>query len=204
VERLAADGFDVFLSAISEEERNHYDGPGAVSVVDLSEGAELAAWAASIGSPLHAACFIAGGFSPSPIESLSADTLDSMIDVNVRTAALSMAAFAPALAAANGASVVFIGAQAFEGAAGISMYAASKAAVVSLARSVALELQDKKVRVNSVLPNTIDTPGNRKAMPKTNFDTWAKPSEIAAVISFLVSPESSVVSGNAIRVGRTV
>src|SRR5262245_3735616 len=98
--------------------------------------------------------------------------------------------------------VVFVGSQAYEGAPGKAAYAAAKAGVVSLARSAALELKVKGVRVNAVLPDTIDTPANRNAMPEANFDMWAKPEEIARLIVFLCSDEASIVSGNALRVGR--
>src|SRR5262249_29236919 len=111
-----------------------------------------------------------------------------------------LAAFVPKLS--TGAGVVVVGSQAYEGAAKMSPYAASKAAVVSLARSAAAELKGAGVKVNAVLPDTIDTPANRKAMPNADFDKWAKPEELAAVITWLCSPAASVVSGNAIRVGR--
>jgi 3-oxoacyl-[acyl-carrier protein] reductase len=72
-------------------------------------------------------------------------------------------------------------------------YAASKAAVISFARSAALEWKEARVRVNAVLPDTIDTPANRRAMPNADYSRWATPEEIAEVIVWLCSPGASLV-----------
>jgi NAD(P)-dependent dehydrogenase (short-subunit alcohol dehydrogenase family) len=102
----------------------------------------------------------------------------------------------------RGAAAVVVGSQAYEGAAGMAAYAASKAAAVSLARSAALEWKAAGVRVNAVLPDTIDTPANRRAMPDADFDRWATPDELAEVVVWLCSPSARIVSGNALKVGR--
>ena len=85
-------------------------------------------------------------------------------------------------------------------AAGIASYAASKAAAVALMDSLAAELKDTGVRVNSVLPTIIDTPANRKAMPKADFAQWPKPEEIARVILFLASDDAKLIHGESISV----
>jgi NAD(P)-dependent dehydrogenase (short-subunit alcohol dehydrogenase family) len=51
------------------------------------------------------------------------------------------------------------------------------------------------VRANAVLPSVIDTPANRSSMPDADFDSWVKPAEIARVIRFLCSQDSSPISG---------
>jgi NAD(P)-dependent dehydrogenase (short-subunit alcohol dehydrogenase family) len=167
-----------------------------VDLLDLEATRELARQFAAV----HALALCAGGFSMAAIGSLNRDDIDGMIDVNFKTAVHAISAFAPKLVA--GSAVVLVGSQAYEGAARMAPYAASKAAVVSLAKSAAVELRGAGVRVNAVLPDTIDTPANRRAMPDADFSRWAKPEEIAAVIAWLCSPAGSVVSGNAIRVGR--
>ena len=55
-------------------------------------------------------------------------------------------------------------------------YAASKAALVSLVRTLAAENADHKITVNVILPGTMDTPANRAAMPKADFTQWVPPS----------------------------
>jgi NAD(P)-dependent dehydrogenase (short-subunit alcohol dehydrogenase family) len=134
------------------------------------------------------------------LAALTEPDLDRMLTLNLKTAAYTLAAFGPKMRA--GAAAVVVGSQAYEGAAGMTPYAASKAAVVSLAHGAALEWKGALVRVNAVLPDTIDTPANRRAMPGADFSRWAAPDEIADVVAWLCSPAASVVSGNAIRVGR--
>jgi NAD(P)-dependent dehydrogenase (short-subunit alcohol dehydrogenase family) len=101
----------------------------------------------------------------------------------------------------GGGSIVCVGTRAalqpFSGAAG---YVASKAAVITFAKAVAVEYRDDGIRCNAILPSVIDTPANRASMPDAEHDRWVKPAEIAAVIAHLISNESSPVSGAAIPV----
>jgi NAD(P)-dependent dehydrogenase (short-subunit alcohol dehydrogenase family) len=110
-----------------------------------------------------------------------------------------LAAFATKLG--TGSAAVVVGSQSLGGAAGMAAYAASKAAVVSLARSAALEWKPRGVRVNAVLPDVIDTPANRRAMPNADVSRWAKPEQVAEVMVWLCSKGAAAVSGNAILVG---
>jgi 3-oxoacyl-[acyl-carrier protein] reductase len=77
---------------------------------------------------------------------------------------------------------------------GLGAYAASKAALVAFTRSLARELP-AGVRVNAVLPTTIDTPANRAAMPDADVSRWTPPDRIAAVILWLASDAASAVRG---------
>jgi NAD(P)-dependent dehydrogenase (short-subunit alcohol dehydrogenase family) len=74
-------------------------------------------------------------------------------------------------------------------------YAASKAGVRALTESLADELRSKKVRVNAVLPTIIDTPVNRVSMPDADPTSWVSPRAAAKAIAFLLSDESSAVTG---------
>jgi NAD(P)-dependent dehydrogenase (short-subunit alcohol dehydrogenase family) len=96
----------------------------------------------------------------------------------------------------QGGSVVTVGARlAQEGGAGSAAYAVSKAGVETLTRVLALENRDRGVRFNCVSPGLIDTPANRKAMPKADPKRWTSPAAIARVIFFLLSPESAPITG---------
>ena len=76
--------------------------------------------------------------------------------------------------------------------------AADLAAAVLAA--VAVEYRRDGVRCNTVLPSIIDTPANRAAQPDADHSRWVPPAEIAQVIRFLASDESSPTSGAAIPV----
>jgi len=87
-----------------------------------------------------------------------------------------------------------------EHAAGAAAYAASKAAAVAMIDCLAADLKGTGVRANSILPSIIDTPANRKAMPKADFAEWPKPEEIARVILFLCSDEAKLIQGASVPV----
>ncbi|MDQ2985539.1 MAG: SDR family oxidoreductase [Armatimonadota bacterium] len=185
MERLSRDG-----EAITVDEKE----------VDLADFAATKAWAESVGKPVHGLVALAGGFRMKQLGDLGEKHYVETLGINSRTAFSTLDAFAHELA--DGSSVVLVGSQAYSGAKDMSVYAASKAAVVSLARSASLEWKQRGIRVNAILPDTIDTPANRKSMPNANFDAWQKPAEIAEVIAFLLSESASIISGNAIALGR--
>ena len=85
-------------------------------------------------------------------------------------------------------------------AAKVGAYSASKAALVSLVKTVALENKDAGITANVILPATIDTPGNRKAMPGADTSQWVEPASIASLIVWLASDAGKDVTGAAIPV----
>jgi NAD(P)-dependent dehydrogenase (short-subunit alcohol dehydrogenase family) len=72
--------------------------------------------------------------------------------------------------------------------------------VVRLVEAAAVEGREDGVRVNCILPSIIDTPANRAALPNAMHQLWPKPSELAGVLSFLVSDDAVLISGAAIPV----
>ena len=87
---------------------------------------------------------------------------------------------------------------------GAALYAASKAAALSLFASLADEVKPYAINVNSVVPSIFDTPANRQAMPSADYSKWPQPADIARVILFLCSDEARLIHGAAIPVyGRT-
>ena len=83
---------------------------------------------------------------------------------------------------------------------GISAYSASKAALVSLIRTLALENKDRGITANVILPGTMDTPANRDAMPQADFSKWVDPRQVATLAAWLASDEASQVTGGVIPV----
>jgi NAD(P)-dependent dehydrogenase (short-subunit alcohol dehydrogenase family) len=126
---------------------------------------------------------------------------EKMLALNLRSGyALSRAAVRAMLKQGHGAIVNVAAKAAFDHAAGAAAYAASKAAALAMADSLAADVKGTGVRVNSILPSIIDTEANRKAMPKADFSKWPKPEEIARVILFLCSEDAKVIHGAAIPV----
>ncbi|MDQ3032928.1 MAG: SDR family NAD(P)-dependent oxidoreductase [Myxococcota bacterium] len=79
--------------------------------------------------------------------------------------------------------------------AGLSAYAASKAAVAALTLSLAEELKGERIWVNAVVPSTMDTPANRAAMPGADHAAWPTTDEVASTIVFLASPKNGSTRG---------
>src|SRR5207248_3321421 len=74
----------------------------------------------------------------------------------------------------------------------------SKAALVSLIRTAALENKDAGITANVILPGTMDTPANRTAMPNADFSKWVSPANVASLLVWLASDPGKDVNGAAI------
>ncbi len=144
----------------------------------------------------------AGGFAGGePVHQTSWELWQSQIDINLKTAVISCAAAIPHLIARGGGAIVNVSSRtAMQSGANLAAYATAKRAVLQLTEALAVELRPHNITVNAVLPSVIDTPANRAAMPKANYEVWVKPAEIAEVIHFLVSPAARIISGAAIPV----
>lgn len=173
-------------------------------VVNGTSSEDLTQFAAQIHSQfggLDALVNIVGGFHWGAFSETSAADLEKMLNLNVRTTFLTTQTLLPLLLASPAGRVINIGArQAFAGAAQVTAYALSKAAVVNFTQSLAQELRETAVTVNAVVPSIIDTPPNRASMPDADFSQWVTPADLAQVIGFLVSAEARAVSGAVIPV----
>ena len=147
-------------------------------------------------------CNIAGGFRMgSPVHETSDKDWNFLLDLNARTVLHTARAVVPHMLAAGGGKIVNIGAYAAQkGAAGMAAYITSKSAVIRLTESMALELRDRNINVNCVLPTIIDTPQNRAAMPKADPRKWVAPQDLASVIVFLASDGARAIHGAALPV----
>ena len=87
-----------------------------------------------------------------------------------------------------------------KGAAKTSAYAAAKAATLRIVESLALEVREKGIHVNAVLPSIIDTPQNREAMPNADTAKWVTPEQLADTIAFLSSDAANGMYGASVEV----
>jgi len=169
------------------------DGESARRVVD-----ETIAKAGRIDGLVHLMGGFAGGQSVTDTDDA---TLDRMLDLNLRSAFYMFRAILPRMREQGGVRIIAIGSKAaVEPAAMAGAYAASKAALVSLVRTVARENSDCGVSANIVLPGTMDTPANRAADPNADFSKWVHPCQVARLLVYLMSDAASQVNGAVIPV----
>ncbi|MBN9656746.1 MAG: SDR family NAD(P)-dependent oxidoreductase [Acidobacteria bacterium] len=135
----------------------------------------------------------AGGLS---VAETGDDVFDQMLDLNLRSFFYLSRAVLPRMRAQGSGRVLAIGSRAaVDPVAHAAAYSASKAALVSLVRSIALENQDAGISANVILPGAIDTPANRAAMPEADPAKWVRPEQIAHLLVHLAGDESSQLSG---------
>jgi NAD(P)-dependent dehydrogenase (short-subunit alcohol dehydrogenase family) len=135
------------------------------------------------------------------------DTMDladgaAMWRLHVEVASELLQALAPAMP--DGGRFVLIGSRVAQGVAGRSLYAASKAALVGLARSVAAELAPRRITVNVVAPGATDTPMLRDPARSTEpprtppMGRLIQPDEVAGTVAFLLSDPARNLTGQQI------
>lgn len=83
---------------------------------------------------------------------------------------------------------------------GMSLYLSSKAALNMFTLCLARELRSYGITVNALMPSIIDTPNNRKAMPKENFSKWVQPDDLIEIMSALLSDSLYTMNGSLIAV----
>lgn len=198
-----ATGWRVVVPWIADEELSRlpeHDNiePVRADLFDPTAAAQVADQAAADGNaPLAAVVNLVGGFAMgSRLHETDIAEFDSQLQLNLRATYLTSQAALPHLIAAGGGSVVCVSSRAavrpFSGGVG---YVTSKAAVLALVDTMAVEYKRDGIRVNAVLPSMIDTPGNRASQPDADPSAWTAPADIAGVIRFLCEDGSGVVNG---------
>jgi NAD(P)-dependent dehydrogenase (short-subunit alcohol dehydrogenase family) len=128
-------------------------------------------------------------------------TFKKMLDLNFNSAFYLLRAAVPAIRKAGNGRIIAIGSRAaVDPGPGVGAYSASKAALVSLIRTVAAENKDAGVTANVILPGTIDTPANRKAIPNADISKWVQPANIASLAVWLAGDAGADVNGSVIPV----
>lgn len=179
-------------------------------VTRLQTHSRLCDMAVSAFGAVHGLCNVAGVLGPGTLAEVTEAQFDHVMHVNCLAQLLSIRAFSARLRESAGAivNVASVGAQV--GLPLMSVYCASKAAVVGMSRAVAVELAPQ-VRCNVVCPGGIDTPmaqgllasvppGERDALlarltGRQLLPRFATPGEVAQVLVFLVSDESAFMTG---------
>lgn len=215
--KFAAHGAQVFVSDVREE-------AGASVAADIGARADFLAldarspeaWARAVDAIRercggidilvnNAGCGIGGGIERETLEGHR-----QVLDLNVTDVWLGIRAALPAMEARGGGSIVNISSiDGLVGVEGLSTYVGSKFAVTGMTRSLALELGERGIRVNSIHPGIIETPmvakntGRamerlRNAVARQPIPRMGRPEEIANAALFLASDESSFCTGAAL------
>jgi NAD(P)-dependent dehydrogenase (short-subunit alcohol dehydrogenase family) len=143
-----------------------------------------------------------GGFAGGQtVAEMDDATFQRMFDVNLNSAFHILRAVIPHMRKTASGRIIAIGSRAAEDPGpGVGAYSASKAALVSLIKTVARENKDVGITANVILPGTMDTPANRKTMPGADISQWVQPAAVASLIVGLASDAGKDVTGAAIPV----
>ena len=153
---------------------------------------------------------IVDGQPMSGINDVTEENYDLYMDLNLKSTYFSVKKALPYLN--DGASIILIGSSAAHRAApGMTIYGAAKAAVISLAKGLSLDLLSRRIRVNTLSPGSIDTPVFGKIVPDEQVDFVKKmwvditpvgrmgtPGDIGKAAAFLASDDSSFIVGTEI------
>jgi NAD(P)-dependent dehydrogenase (short-subunit alcohol dehydrogenase family) len=216
--RLSADGFAVVVNDISseavEDTRRLLLAGGGLALVEVGDVGDPTVLVAMAEQAVHqfgridALVNNAGYGRPGSVRSTDDELLDEMMHVNVKGVLHGMRAVLPIMTEQKAGSIVNVASMAALGAAADrAAYGAAKSAVVALTRSAAAENGRHGIRVNAVCPGPVHTPALERFVPDYSFYTdqlpmrrLARAEEVAAVVAFLVGPDSTYVSGVALPV----
>ena len=163
--------------------------------VDLTNESEVERYYATLPG-LFASIHLAGGYRAKHFVETSRADMELMLGLNLATTFFCCREAVKRMKLSGGGRIVNVAARVVEVPIGGAVaYSVSKAGVAGLTRSLAVEVRPDGILVNAVLPSIIDTPANRAAMPKADYDKWPKPEEIARAILWLASPENTLTSG---------
>lgn len=207
-ERLATAGHRVVGLA-----RHPSDYPGELVCVDLSRRDETAAVLAELTTryAFDGVVNNVGLVRPHRVDSITLDDLDAVLVANLHSAVQAVQATLPAMRENGWGRIVNISSLTILGIPERTAYAAAKAALVSFARTWALELAETGITVNAVAPGPTETElfrannppgseGERRYLSGVPMRRFGRPDEIAAVIAFLLSEDAGYITGQTLYV----
>lgn len=136
-----------------------------------------------------------------PVEEIEPAEWDRILNLNLKSAFICSRAVLPWMKEQKRGRIVNIGARAGLRASPLyGAYAAAKAGLIRLTEVIAAENKKFDITANVIIPSVLDTPENRKAMPKDDPAKWVKPEELAKVVLFLLSDSAKAINGSTIEV----
>lgn len=143
---------------------------------------------------IQAALLLAGGYAGGTIHNTTGTALKKMYSLNFETAYFIARAVFDQMMKQHGGRIVFIGSRpAIKPSQGKNNlgYALAKSLLFKLAEFLNAEGASNNVVSSVIVPSTIDTAANRKAMPNADFGTWVKPEDIAGMMTCLVGDKGA-------------
>lgn len=213
-EAFAAEGAAVWATDIDTAKLAELDAVAGIGTrrLDVTDAAAVARAAAEIGAP-DVLFNCAGHVHHGSILACDQAAWDFSFNLNVRAMYLMIRAFLPAMIARGGGSIINVASMAssLKGIRDRCAYGASKAAVIGLTKSVAIDFIDRGIRCNAVCPGTVDTPSLSQRIAAFDDPVAARKdfiarqpmrrlgtaAEIAALCVYLASDESTFTTGTA-------
>lgn len=222
-ERFAAEGARVAMVDVSDtldEQASRISADGGDVTAhhcDITDDARVHTVVAEVagsggGIDFLVCCAGIGGYGT--VDQMGGDQFDRIIDTNVKGIFLMAHHAVPYLRAAGGGAIVNLASvQAFASQKTVAVYSASKGAIVSMTRTMALDHAEDGIRVTCVCPGSVQTPmleeSARTFYPDTEdlgpiFDEWGRthpigrliqPAEVASLVAFLCSDEATAITG---------
>lgn len=193
VKTLQKAGFHILGTAGGPESAAQLARQGVEAIsLDLTDEAAVHEYARNLRQPasLKGAVLTAGGFAPGNLHDTDGTALRKMYSLNFETAFFMVHALLPIFEKNGGGQFILVGARpalkAEEGR-NLAAYALSKTLVFKLSEFVNAYGKGKGIRSTVIVPSTIDTPANRKAMPDADFSKWVPLEAISGTIRFLFS-----------------
>ncbi len=202
--RLKADGQNILMLDVMDPEDPSLGEFRKTDLSSTSDTAQAMAWAMGDGRRITRVVNCAGVVSTGKVEDVKLEDYERVMAVNVRSYIEVMKAVVPSMKAAGFGRVVNIASRAALGYSNLTVYSASKAAVVGLTRTWASELARHGITVNAIGPGPIETDMLRAAQSAESFEAYrktvpvgrfGKPEDIANGVSFFLDDRSSFVTG---------
>lgn len=149
---------------------------------------------------IHVLVNVVGGYlGGKSVSELDEKEWDLMMTMNLKSAFLISKHVIPQMVSSKYGKIMHVSSRTGLKSSGYdSAYAASKSGLIRLVESLSEEVKESNINVNCIMPSTIDTEANRRAMSTADPSKWVKPQDLANVVLFLCSDEANVITGAAI------